>query len=224
MSIQQWPEALRPRERLLAHGAKQLSDQELVAIFLRTGVTGVSAVELADRLLDEFGSLRAMMRADMPTFCQQKGLGEAKYVQLQAVMELSRRCYEEDLRQSPCFSNSEAVSAYLKQQLQGLEQEVFACLFLNTQHQLIAFETLFYGTVNKAPVYPREIVKRSLRHNASAVILAHNHPSGLCEPSKADELITDEIVQALQFVDVRVLDHFIVAGRSTYSFAQHGLL
>ncbi len=224
MSILDWPEGERPRGKLLSVGADALSDAELLAIFLRTGVKGCSAVDLAAELLRHFGSLSDLFAATEAEFCQARGLGQAKYVQLQAVLEMARRYYQSDVTQRPVLSNSESAKRLLQSKMQDYEQEVFSCLFLNTQHQLLEYEEMFKGTINKAPVYPREIAKRALNHNAAAVILAHNHPSGLAEPSRSDEMITEDICKALALLDVNVLDHFIVGRSSVFSFAQHGLL
>jgi len=224
MSIQTWPSEQRPREKLLRLGARSLSDAELLAIFLRTGVKGCNVVDLSAQLLTSFGDLNSLLAASQSAFCAHLGLGQAKYVQLQAVLEMSRRYYESAIAEVPVMSHSELAKRYVQQRLVDYEQEVFACLFLNTQHELIHFAELFKGTINKAPVYPREIAKQALLHNAAAVILAHNHPSGHCQPSKADELITDDIVKALSLLDVKVLDHLIVARRGVFSFAQEHML
>lgn len=224
MSIANWPEGERPREKLLQKGAAALSDAELLAIFLRTGVTGKSAVDLARELLNRFGDLTHLFAADEQTFCAVHGMGQAKYVQLQAVLEMSRRALHETLQRGDALNSPHAVRDYLQLLLAGRQQEVFVVLFLDTQHRVIAAEELFQGTLSQTSVYPREVVKRALAHNAAAVIFAHNHPSGVTEPSNADELITGVLKQALALVDVRVLDHFIVAGAQTLSFAERGLL
>jgi DNA repair protein RadC len=224
MAITDWPAAERPREKLLQRGPKALTDAELLAIFLRTGTPGKTAVDLARELLTEFGSLRALLNADAQRFCQGVGLGEAKYAQLQAVLEMARRHYEEILQRSDALTSVDATRAYLNAQLRGYNHEVFACLFLDNQHRVIVFEELFRGTLDSAGVYPREVLKRVLLHNAAAVIFAHNHPSGVAEPSSADRQITAKLQQALQLFDIRVLDHFIVGDGSPYSFAEHGLL
>lgn len=221
MSIKDWPEDERPREKLLHQGPQALSDTELLAIFLRTGVVGQSAVELARQLLKTFGSLHALLDADKKSFCQQHGLGPAKFVQLQAIMEMSRRHMAETLTQTNAFTDTETTQHFLKQCLRNNEHEVFACLWLNSQHQMLAFEELFRGTIDGAHVYPREVVKRALHHNAAAVILAHNHPSGHVQASQADIIITDKLTRALALVDIRVLDHIIVGAHETYSLAQH---
>lgn len=224
MSIQQWPESQRPRERLLQYGAQALSDAELLAIFLRTGVKGISAVELAQNVLKAQGSLQALLGASEAEFCQTHGLGRAKYVQLQAVLEMTRRYLAEQLEESCVFESADSVRQFLRLKMASLDQEVFAVLFLNSQHQLIEFAPMFYGTISKAAVYPREIIKKALAVNAAAIILAHNHPSGTVTPSPADEQITENIQQAANLLDIKVLDHFIVTNQAVYSFAEHGLL
>ena len=225
MPITDWPEDERPRERLLAQGAAALSDAELLAIFLRVGVRGKSAVDLARALIAHFGSLNRLFAATQNELVQIAGMGPAKYAQLQAVLEISRRALGETMKQGSAFSTPGAVRDYLRLQLAGLTHEVFFVLWLDAQNCLIAGETLFRGTLTQTSVYPREVVKKALAHNAAAVVLAHNHPSGVAEPSPADEFLTRELKQALALVDVRVLDHFIVAGQSSpLSFAERGLL
>lgn len=225
MAITDWPEDERPRERLLAQGAAALSDAELLAIFLRVGVRGKSAVDLARFLIAHFGSLNRLFAATRGELVAIPGLGPAKYAQLQAVLEMSRRALAEGIRQADAFATPGAVRDYLRLHLAGLAHEVFFALWLDAQNRLIAAEELFRGTLTQTSVYPREVVKRALAHNAAAVVLAHNHPSGLAEPSAADELLTRELKQALALVDVRVLDHFIVAGQAQpLSFAERGLL
>lgn len=224
MSIRDWPEGERPREKLMARGAETLSDAELLAIFLRTGCAGQSAVDLARSLLHQFGNLGHLLAADKPTFCRARGLGEAKFVQLQAVMELARRHLGEKLQRDQVFSNPAGVGEFLLAQLGRRHQEVFGVLFLDNQHRLIAWEKLFFGTVNSANVHPREVVKRALHHNAAAVILSHNHPSGVAEPSDPDRCITRQLQEALQLVDVRVLDHVIVGSGHTVSLAERGMI
>ena len=224
MSIKDWPAEERPREKLLQRGASALTDAELLAIFLRTGTIGKSAVEMARDLLSEFGSLQALLAAEQSRFCQSHGLGQAKYVQLQAVLEMARRHFAEVLKRGNALTSPEITRAYLSAQLRGLSYEVFACLFLDNQHRVLAWEELFRGTIDGASVYPREVAKRALFHHAAAVIFAHNHPSGINEPSQADRHITDKLRQALGLFDIRVLDHFIVGDGSPFSFAEHGLL
>ena len=223
MAISDWPAEERPREKLLARGSAALSDAELLAIFLRTGLQGKTAVDLARELLEGFDGLRPLMQADQQSFCSHKGLGVAKYVQLQAVMEMARRHLFETLKQGDVLGNPDDTRHYLAAQLRSYTQEVFACLFLDNRHRVLAFEKLFFGTIDGASVHPREVVKKSLQHNAAAVIFAHNHPSGVAEPSQADRQITQRLRDALALVDIRVLDHVIV-GDDMVSFAERGLL
>jgi len=224
MTIKDWPEDEQPREKLLKRGAGALTDAELLAIFLRTGTPGKSAVDLARELLREFGSLKALLDADRDRFCQGHGLGSAKYTQLQAVMEMAKRHFNEILQRGSALNSPDITRAYLSAQLRGYSYEVFACLFLDNQHRVIQLDELFRGTIDSASVYPREVVKQALRHNAAAVIFAHNHPSGISEPSQADKLITEKLKQALALFDIRVLDHFIIGDGIPYSFAEHGLV
>ena len=225
MAITDWPADERPRERLLKQGASALSDAELLAIFLRVGVAGMSAVDLARALLERFGSLNRLFSATEAEVAAVNGLGPAKYAQLQAVFELVRRALAEELRGRDALSSPVAVRDYLRLQLGSLGHEVFHALWLDAQHHLLASEELFCGTLTHTSVYPREVVKRALAHNAAAVIFAHNHPSGVAEPSAADRQLTDSLAQALSLVDVRVLDHFIVAGTGRpLSFAERGWL
>ncbi|MDX1655697.1 MAG: DNA repair protein RadC [Candidatus Competibacteraceae bacterium] len=224
MSIRDWPDAERPREKLLSRGAAALSDAELLAIFLRTGIKGRSAVDLARDLLGEFGGLRKLLEASQTEFCRAPGLGIAKYVQLQAVLELSRRHLEETLKRGSALTSVADTRRYLTTRMRHQPHEVFAVLFLDSRHRVVAFEELFFGTIDGASVHPRQVVKRALHHNAAALILAHNHPSGVAEPSQADEQITQRLKAALANIDVRVLDHFIVGDGEAYSFAEHGLL
>ncbi|GAB2904110.1 DNA repair protein RadC [Microbulbifer echini] len=224
MKIKDWPAAERPREKLLAKGAGALSDAELLAIFLRVGLPGVSAVDLARGLLSEFGGLRALLEVDREQFCRARGLGDAKFVQLQAALEMARRHLAEVVQQGSALCSPAAVRDYLAMQLRHRRREVFCCLYLDTQHRVITFEELFEGTLNAASVYPREVVQAALYRGAAAVILAHNHPSGVSEPSQADIWITERLVQALELVDVKVLDHLIVGEGRALSFAEQGLL
>jgi len=224
MAIADWPVDDRPREKLLAKGADALSDAELLAIFLRTGVSGKSAVELARELLARCGSLSALCAASERDLCKVAGMGQAKYAQLQAVLEMARRALKEKISNGSALSSPAAVREYLRLRLQALPHEVFAALFLDAQNRVIGIEELFRGTLTQTSVYPREVVKRALHHNAGAVIFAHNHPSGVAEPSHADETLTQALKQALALIDVRVLDHFIVAGSGVLSFAERGLL
>lgn len=224
MAITDWPVAERPREKLLQRGATALSDAELLAIFLRTGVVGKSAVDLARELLRHFGSLNDLFAATEADFCSIHGMGQAKYVQLQAVLEMSRRALQEELRCGDVLGSPQAVRDYLHLLLAERQQEVFIVLFLDTQNRVVAFEELFQGTLGQTSVYPREVVKRALVHNAASVILAHNHPSGLAQPSQADRLLTEALKQALSLVDVHVLDHFIVVSGKMFSFVEQGLI
>jgi len=222
MSITDWPEQERPREKLLSRGASSLSDAELLAIFLRTGTPGVSAVDLSRQLLLQFGSLNKLMHAEQTAFCEGHGLGRAKYAQLQAVLEMARRYLHESISHRSALDNPMATKQFLQGQLSYQQREVFACLFLDNKHQVIAFDKLFFGTIDGASVHPREVVKSTLRHNAAAVIFAHNHPSGDPQPSAADISITLQLKAALKLIDVRVLDHVIIGNGSTSSLAELG--
>jgi len=225
MAITDWPESERPRERLLKDGAAALSDAELLAIFLRIGMKGKSAVDLARDLLSHFGSLTRLFQARQQEFAAIPGMGNAKYAQLQAVLEMSRRALREDMISRDLLSAPAAVRDWLRLHLAHLPHEAFVALWLDAQNRLIAHDELFRGTLTQTSVYPREVVKHALRHNAAAVILAHNHPSGLAEPSRADEALTSALKQALALIDIKVLDHFIVAGNGQpLSFAERGLL
>ena len=221
MAISDWPLGERPRERLLAHGAAALSDAELLAVVLRTGIRGKSAVELGRELLDRFKGVAGIFAADLTGV---KGLGPAKRAQFEAAMELARRSLKDDMRSASALTSPGAVRDYLRLAITGREHEVFVCLWLDAQHRVIASEELFRGTLTQTSVYPREIVKAGLKANAAAVIFAHNHPSGVAQPSRADELLTRNLKDALSLVDIKVLDHFIVAGHQTLSFAERGLL
>ena len=222
MSIRDWPAAERPREKLLEHGSSSLSDAELLAIFLRTGVSGKSAVDLARHLLNEFGSLRALLEADLSSFCRPLGLGPAKFTQLQAVLEMGRRHLAERLRRDCALESPQAVCDFLTAQLRHEPHEVFGCLFMDTKHRMLAFEVLFRGSIDSASVYPRQVVKRALAHNAAAVIFCHNHPSGISLPSEADRALTQRLTEALDLIEVRVLDHFIVGEGQPLSMVEHG--
>lgn len=224
MAITDWPENERPREKLLLRGAAALSDAELLAIFLRTGLPGKSAVDMGRDLIVEFKTLTRLFAASRNEFCAFPGLGDAKYAQLQAVLEMARRALSEEMRHTDALNSPAAVRNYLRLALAGKAHEVFCGVFLDSQHRVLAVEELFRGTLNQASVYPREVVKRALAHNAAAIILAHNHPSGIAEPSHADENLTQALKVALALVDVRVLDHFIVGHGETISFAERGLL
>lgn len=224
MSITDWPLAERPREKLLSHGPKALSDAELLAIFLRIGCAGKSAVDLARELLTQYGGLRPLLEASQADFCRGLGLGNAKYAQLQAVLEMARRHLSASLQAGNVLSSPVLVRQYLSAQLRHQAREVFAIIFLDNQHRLLAYDELFYGTIDGASVYPREVVKQALARNAAAVILAHNHPSGVAEPSQADRRITERLKAALELVEIRVLDHMIVGDSEVISFAERGLL
>jgi DNA repair protein RadC len=224
VAITDWPVQERPRERLLALGAGALADAELLAILLRTGVRGKSAVEVARQLLGCFGSVAALLAADVERLAETPGLGSAKLAQLQAALELARRALKEEMSSRDALSSPGAVRDYLRLSLSGREHEVFVALLLDAQHRVITCEEMFRGTLTQTSVYPREVVKCALRHNAAAVIFAHNHPSGVAEPSHADEILTRSLRAALTLVDIQVLDHFIVAGSRTMSFAERGLL
>ena len=224
MSIRNWPASERPREKLLERGATSLSDAELLAIFLRTGLAGKSAVDLARDLLGRFDGLRGLLGADRKAFCSAKGLGDAKFAQLQAVLEMGRRHLGEEIRQRHALNDPATVRRFLQAKLRDLDREVFAALFLDTQHRLLAYEVLSVGTLDGASVYPREVVKAALKCSAAAVIFAHNHPSGVAEPSAADRLLTERLQAALRLIDVRVLDHFVVGDAAPVSFAERGWL
>jgi DNA repair protein RadC len=224
MAITDWPADERPREKLLAQGAAALSDAELLAIFLRMGVTGMSAVDLARELLRRFGNLTAIFAASHDELTQVHGMGTSKFVQLQAIFEMSQRALREEMQQRDVLASPAAVRDYLRIKLGALKREVFMVLLLDAQNRVIATEELFAGTLTQTSVYPREVVKRALHHNAAAVIFAHNHPSGVAEPSRADETLTKVLKDALGLVDVKVLDHFVVAGNSVLSFSERGLI
>lgn len=224
MAITDWPASERPREKLIACGAQALSDAELLAIFLRVGVVGKSAVDLARDLLLQFGSLNGLYAASKKEISLVHGIGVSKYVQLQAVFEMSQRALSEQIQERDILSSPQQVRDYLKLKLSNQLKEVFVVLFLDAQNRLVATEEMFTGTLTQTSVYPREVVKRALHFNAAAVMFAHNHPSGIAKQSRADEMITQELKKALALVDVRVLDHFIVAGNETLSFVEAGLL
>ena len=225
MSISQWPQQERPRERLLAQGAGVLSDAELLALFLRVGMRGKSAVDLARELLSRFdGSLVRLAEATPAELGRLPGIGPAKAAQLAAGLELARRVLAENLHRRDVLASPAAVRDWLRLKLGGLSHEVFCALWLDAQNRLIAYEELFRGTLTQTSVYPREVVKQALAHNAAAVILAHNHPSGVAEPSQADLGITRSLKEALALVDINILDHFVVAGPKPVSFAERGLI
>ncbi len=221
MGIKDWPEDQRPRERLIAEGAAALSDPALLAVFLRVGVRGKSAVELGRDLLLRFGSLGGLFSASLAQFSGVHGLGPAKYAQLHAVMELARRAISEQLAHGIALDSPDAVKQYLRIGMSRQRHESFVVLFLDVKNRLIASEEMFRGTLTHTSVHPREVVKAALAHNAAGLLLAHNHPSGTPEPSESDLLLTRTLMQALALVDVRVLDHFVVAGHHVHSFAEH---
>jgi len=224
MTIKSWPVGERPREKLLERGAAALTDAELLALLLRTGSRGQNALDLARGLLTRFGSLRALLAAERGSLAPTPGVGPAKYAELMAAAELGRRQLGEALARGAPLADPDATRRFLIARLRDLPHEVFACLFLDNRHRVIAFEELFRGTLDGASVHPREVVKATLRHNAAALILAHNHPSGVAEPSDADRLITRRLREALGLVDVRVLDHFVVGDGYAVSFAERGWL
>jgi DNA repair protein RadC len=224
MSIRDWPPAERPREKLIERGPGALSEAELLAIMIRKGGRGTSAIDVARSVLKEFRSLRGLLSADAQRFCQHPGLGMTHYAALQAALELARRHYQEALQTGPGLNSPRATRDFLVSRLRDRAYEVFCCLHLDNRHRLIAFDELFRGTIDGASVHPREVVRQALARNAAAVILAHNHPSGVAEPSQADELITQRLKEALALVDIRLLDHLVVGDGSCVSFAEKGLL
>ncbi|HDR1021763.1 TPA: DNA repair protein RadC [Pasteurella multocida] len=215
---------LMPREKLLKFGANALTDSELLAIFLRTGIKNCPVMQLSTNVLDHFGSLRGLLSANQQSFCQVKGIGITQFIQLQACIEMTKRYLQEELHQMQVFNDPNSVRLYLQVALQHKEREVFLVLFLDNQHRLIKQEEMFLGTINTATVHPREIIKSALYCNAAALILAHNHPSGIAEPSEADKWITKKIQSAAELVEIRVLDHFIIGKGCYTSFAEAGLL
>ncbi len=224
MTIRDWPEQERPREKLLTKGAAYLSDAELLAIFLRTGTKGASALDLARSLLKHFGGLRGILESGAKEFCLQRGLGPSKYAQLQAVQELAQRHLLESLQREDALTNAARSRHYVKSKLRACHREVFLCLFLDSQHRVIAQEELFQGTIDSATVYPREVLNRAFYHKAAAMIFAHNHPSGVAEPSEADIAITRRLKTALELVDIKTLDHLVVGDGTVISMAERGLL
>jgi DNA repair protein RadC len=222
--VKDLPADARPREKLLARGAAALADAELLALLLRTGLAGTGVLQLAQALLDRFGGLAGLLHTGVDELKAVKGLGPAKRAEIAAVLEIARRVLAQRLAEQPMFEQPQAVKDYLRLQLAGLDHETFGVMFLDVQHRLLAFETLFRGTLAHTVVHPREVLKRALSLNAAAVVLAHNHPSGVAEPSRADELITQSLRQALLLVDVKVIDHVVVGRSGTVSFAERGLL
>ncbi|MEZ8105226.1 hypothetical protein DS893_05390 [Vibrionales bacterium C3R12] len=222
MSLKSIPSESMPREKLLNHGPHSLTDAELLAIFLRTGTKGMNVLELADFLIKDFGSLRRLFSSTEEEFCRHKGLGSAKYVQLQAIVEMTQRYLAETLKRGDALTSPEQTKLYLSSVLRDRQREAFYILFLDNQHRVIRDEVMFEGTIDAASVYPREVVKRALYHNSAALILAHNHPSGVAEPSQADRRITRRLCEAMELVDIRILDHFVVGDGEVVSFAERG--
>ncbi|MER2296857.1 MULTISPECIES: RadC family protein [Pseudomonas] len=222
MNIREWPLKERPREKLLQRGAGLLSDAELVAVLLGSGVSGRNVVDLARGLLARFGGLRQFLEADRETVLREPGMGPVKYAQLQALLEIGRRYLDAGIERSPALESPVAVRRYLKAMLRHESSEVFGCLFLDSKHRPLAFEILFRGTIDRASVYPREVVRRALQHNAAALILCHNHPSGSCEPSQDDVQLTLSLKRGLGLIDVRVLDHIIIGDREPLSMVEQG--
>jgi DNA repair protein RadC len=224
MSMRQWPQRERPREKLLERGASVLTEAELLAILLRTGVRGQSALDVARSLLLEFGSLRGLLTTDRERLCGVRGLGPARYVVLQASLELARRHYQEPLRTGATLGSPHVTREFLQMRLRDLAYEVFCCLWLDNRHRVIAFDEISKGTLDMANVHPREVVKQALSRNAAAVVVAHNHPSGVAEPSVADQMVTRRLKDALAMVEVRMIDHLVVGDGVCESFAERGLL
>jgi DNA repair protein RadC len=223
LTIREWPEAERPREKLLKRGAHALSDAELLALLLGSGIPGCSAVSMARSLLKDFGGLRALLNARLAGW-RRKGVGEARYAAVQAAVELAKRHLHEQMRVASPLATPQATYRYLHAQLRDRPYEVFCCIYLDNRHRPIAFEELFRGTVDSAQVHPREVLRQALLHNATALIVAHNHPSGSLDPSPADDFITRRLKDLLTLMDVRLVDHVIVGDSHCYSFAEHGLL
>jgi len=219
-----WPYKLAPREKMISLGPSALTDTELLAIFLRTGLPGVHVMHLAEHLMKHFGSFANLMSADRKTLCAAKGLGVSKYTQLQAIKEMAQRYYGSHLMREDAMTNPNAAQNYLQILLAHREREVFVALYLDNQHHLICHQELFHGTVNSVEVHPREIIREALKVNAAAMILAHNHPSGRAEPSRADREVTDQVVKASSFLDIRVLDHLVIGAGECVSFAERGWL
>jgi DNA repair protein RadC len=224
MSIRNWPQGERPREKLLERGPNVLTEAELLAILLGTGVRGQTALDVARRLLVEFGSLGGLLTAERVRLCEARGLGPARYVVLQASLELARRHYQELIGTSPLLSNRATLRTFLQMRLRDLPYEVFCCLWLDSRQRLIAFDELFRGTLDQASVHVREVVRQALVRNASGAVLAHNHPSGVAEPSLADEQVTRRLKEALALIDVRLVDHLVIGAGVCESFAERGLL
>jgi DNA repair protein RadC len=224
VSISHWPESERPREKLISQGCESLSDAELLALILRHGRKGHSAVDLSRELLSHFGGLRELLEADQHSLCSQPGLGQARYAELKACLELGRRYRQASLKRGVAIGGPEDTLEFLEARLRSYHQEVFACLFLDVRHRVIRFEELFKGTIDGASVYPRELVKRALHYNAAALIVAHNHPSGIADPSRSDRSLTRRLQQAVELVDIRLLDHVVIGDGESVSFANRGWL
>lgn len=224
MNIREWPAEERPREKLLLRGAGSLSDAELLAVFLGSGVRGRNVLELARGLLRRFGGLRQVLEAEREAFVGELGLGPVRFSQLQALLEIGRRHLAMVIERESAMDSPQAVRRYLKAMLRHEASEVFGCLFLDTKHRPLAFEILFRGTIDRASIYPREVVRRALLHNAAALILCHNHPSGSCEPSQDDVHLTQVLKRSLALIDIRVLDHVIVGDGEPFSMVEHGWL
>ncbi|NKB76825.1 MAG: DNA repair protein RadC [Gammaproteobacteria bacterium] len=223
-AISHWPSAERPREKLLTSGADSLSDAELLAIFIRTGVQGKTAVDIGRDLISRFGSLRQVLISDQQSLCSNNGLGPAKYALIQAALEIGKRYLDQKLKHQGTLSSAKQAVDFLTHKLRDQQREVFAIVYLDNRHQVIHYDELFFGTINGATVYPREVVKSVLHHNAAAIIIAHNHPSGVSEPSHADNTITQKLVKALELVDVKLLDHLIIGDGEYVSLADRGVL
>ncbi len=224
MSITQWPSNERPREKLLESGAERLSNAELLAILIQKGIRGKDAISLARDWLQQYGSLSALLTDDFHALSQLPGLGTAIYCQFKAILELQRRYLQESLKRKGSLLSADDAKNLLSAQLRHYQKEVFSALFLDNQHRVIQLENLFYGSLRQASVYPREVVKRALYHNSAALIIAHNHPSGSTKPSQADQQVTEQLQEALALIDVRLIDHIVIAGASAFSFAENGLL
>ncbi len=214
---------LMPREKLLEQGAESLTDQELLAIFLRTGIKGTSVMQLSDNVLEHFGSLRGLLSASLTDFCKVKGLGQTQYIQLQATKEMTKRYFSQQMEANEAINEPYLAIVYFQSELEHWEREVFMVLFLDNQNRRICTEKLFFGTINQANVYPREVIKAALKHNAAAIIVAHNHPSGSCTPSEADRYLTKRIENACDLVDIRFVDHIIVGKGDYFSFEEEKL-
>lgn len=224
MRISTWPKSERPREKLITKGAASLSDAELLAIFVRSGTRDKTALDIARDALNYFGDLRFLLDADQKKFCSLAGLGDAKYAELQAALEISRRYLFASLSSADIVSSIDQAKAYFTMKLRGAKHEIFACLFLDNQNQVISYEELFCGSINEAHIYPREVIKKVLQHNATSVIFAHNHISRIADPSLADREITRRLQKCLASIEVKILDHLIIGKEQVISFAEHGFL